>query len=118
MLNKLAGVYGAKIDAADATIDAMTIVNRISNFVMCVGMGISQGLQPVASFNYQAKKYARVKKALLVTIGISFCCIVVMGTPMIIAPTFVVSLFQKETQVVEIARLALMCAMGGQLFMP
>ena len=118
LLNKLAGVYGAKIGAADATIDAMTIVNRISNFVMCVGMGISQGLQPVASFNYQAKKYARVKKALLVTMAISFGCIVVMATPMVIAPSFVVSLFQDEPQVVEIARLALVCAMGGQLFMP
>ena len=118
LLNKLAGVYGAKIDAADATIDAMTIVNRISNFVMCVGMGISQGLQPVASFNYQAKKYARVKKALLVTMSISFGCVVVLGTPMVLAPTFVVSLFQKESEVVEIAKLALQCAMVGQLFMP
>ena len=118
LLNKLAGVYGAKIDAADATIDAMTIVNRISNFVMCVGMGISQGLQPVASFNYQAKKYARVRRALLVTIFISLGCIVVMGTPMVIAPSFVVSLFQDTPQVVEIARLALICAMVGQLFMP
>ena len=118
LLNKLAGVYGAKIDAADATIDAMTIVNRISNFVMCVGMGISQGLQPVASFNYQAKKYARVKKALLVTMAISFGCVVVLGTPMVLAPTFVVSLFQEESEVVEIAKLALQCAMVGQLFMP
>ena len=118
LLNKLAGVYGAKIDAADATIDAMTIVNRISNFVMCVGMGISQGLQPVASFNYQAKKYARVRRALIVTILISLGCIVVMGAPMVIAPGFVVSLFQDTPQVVEIARLALVCAMVGQLFMP
>ena len=118
LLNRLAGIYGAKIDAADATIDAMTIVNRISNFVMCVGMGISQGLQPVASFNYQAKKYARVRKALIVTIVISFGCIVVLATPMFIAPSFVVSLFQDSEQVVEIARLALICAMVGQLFMP
>ena len=118
LLNKLAGVYGAKVGAADATIDAMTIANRISNFVMCVGMGISQGLQPVASFNYQAKKYARVKRALIVTIAISFCCIVVLATPMVIAPSFVVSLFQDSPEVVEIARLALICAMVGQLFMP
>ena len=64
LLNKLAGSYGAKVSAemADASIDGMTVVNRISNFVMCVGMGISQGLQPVASFNYQAKKYNRVKE--------------------------------------------------------
>lgn len=54
-LNHLAGKYGELASVGDAAITAMSVVNRISNFVMCVGMGISQGLQPVASFNYQAK---------------------------------------------------------------
>ena len=40
----------------------MSVVNRYSNFLICVGLGIGQGFQPVASFNYQARKYDRVKK--------------------------------------------------------
>ena len=128
VLNHLAGVYGAKIDfdptlnpdlsPADATIAAMSIVNRIANFVMCVGMGISQGLQPVASFNYQAKKYKRVKRALAVTCIINFACIVVLAIPMIAAPKFIVSLFQKEQLVVELGAPALRYAMLGMLFVP
>ena len=120
LLNKLAGTYGAQIshEMADAAIDAMTVVNRISNFVMCVGMGISQGLQPVASFNYQAKKYARVKRALLVTLLITWGCIVVLGVPVACAPRFFVSLFQHEEMVLDFATPAMLYAMIGQLFVP
>ena len=120
LLNKLAGTYGKAIslEMADAAIDAMTVVNRISNFVMCVGMGISQGLQPVASFNYQAKKYARVKRALLVTLGITWGCIVVLGVPVACAPRFFVGLFQDEEIVLNFAAPAMMYAMLGQLFVP
>ena len=120
LLNKLAGTYGGQISSemADAAIDAMTVVNRISNFVMCVGMGISQGLQPVASFNYQAKKYARVKKALMVTLMITWGCIFVLGLPVAIAPRFFVGLFQNEEIVLDIATPAMLYAMLGLVFMP
>ena len=120
LLNELAGKYGALISeqTADAAVDAMTVVNRISNFVMCVGMGISQGLQPVASFNYQAKKYVRVKRALAVTCLISLGCVIVLGLPIVIAPKFFIELFQNEPAVVEIAVPAMRYAIFGQLFMP
>lgn len=120
LLNKLAGNYGAAVSAemADAAIDGMTVVNRISNFVMCVGMGISQGLQPVASFNYQAKKYDRVKNGLWVTCVICLACVTVLGLPIIAAPRFFVELFQKEQIVVDFATPAMRYAIFGQLFVP
>ncbi len=62
VLNNLAGIYGSDIAVA-----AMSIVNRISFFVFAVGLGIGQGFQPVASFNYGAKIYSRVKKSFYFT---------------------------------------------------
>lgn len=118
ILNNLARYYGGLVDKADATIAAMSIVNRFSNFVMCVGMGISQGLQPVASFNYQARQFTRVKKALKVTIVICFACVSVLAVPTMIFPQLIVLLFQKKAEVVEIAAPALRYAMVGLLFMP
>ena len=120
LLNKLAGNYGARIseEMADAAIDGMTVVNRISNFVMCVGMGISQGLQPVASFNYQAGEHRRVKRGLWVTCMISLICVTVLGLPIIAAPKFFVELFQKEPIVVDFATPAMRYAIFGQLFVP
>lgn len=79
VLNHLARYYGGLVDAADATIDAMSIVNRVSSLVFCVGLGICQGLQPVASYNYQLKLYSRVKKALGATCIICFAIILMFG---------------------------------------
>lgn len=120
VLNTLAGKYGAQIsdEMADAAIDGMTVVNRISNFVMSVGMGISQGLQPVASFNYQAKKYDRVKQGLWVTCFICLGCVTVLGLPIIAFPQGFVTMFQKNPSVVEFATPAMRYAIFGQLFVP
>lgn len=117
-LNHLAGKYGELANVGDAAITAMGVVNRISNFVMCVGMGISQGLQPVASFNYQAKQYSRVKKALKATLLLVLVCVTVLAVPVLIFPRQIVLLFQKSENVVKIAAPALQYAMAGIMFMP
>lgn len=62
VLNQLAGNYG------DPALAAMAIVGRIAFFIFAVALGIAQGFQPVAGFNYGAKKYSRVKKAFFVTV--------------------------------------------------
>lgn len=56
LLNNMTKPFG------DAAIAAMSVVNRYSNFLICVGLGIGQGFQPVAAFNYQARKFDRVKR--------------------------------------------------------
>ena len=45
ILNNLVKPYG------DAAVAAMSVVNRYSNLIMCTGLGIGQGFQPVAAFN-------------------------------------------------------------------
>ena len=111
LLNNLTRPYG------DAAIAAMSVVNRFSAFVMCVGLGIGQGYQPVASFNYQAKEYKRVKKGLLVTMGIGFCMILLLAVPGVIFAKQIVYMFQKSEAVAEIGVFALRCACVGVVFL-
>lgn len=85
---------------------------------MCVGLGISQGLQPVASFNYEAKKYARVKRALLVTMLIGFCTVAVICVPVFILADKVIWIFNKSQTVIDIGAPALRYATVGLLFVP
>ena len=110
--------YGGETSLSDDAINAMSIVNRCSSFIMCVGLGISQGLQPVASFNYEAKKYARVKKALLVTILIGFCTVAAICVPVFILADKVVWIFKKSQAVIDIGAPALRYATVGLLFVP
>ncbi len=112
LLNNLTRPYG------DAAIAAMSVVNRFSAFVMCVGLGIGQGFQPVAAFNYQAKKINRVKKGLLVTMLVGGCSILCLAIPGFIFADKIVYLFQKSEEVVEIGTVALRYACVGILGLP
>lgn len=102
----------------DAAIAAMSVVNRYSNFLMCVGLGMGQGFQPVASFNYQAKRVDRVKKGLLFTTAFG---LVFIGTMSLLSMVFseqIISVFQKQQDVIRIGSAALRFAAFGMMFMP
>lgn len=110
VLNNLAKPFG------DAAIAAMSVVSRYSNFLMCVGLGVGQGFQPVASFNYSAKKFDRVKKGLVFTTVFS---LVVIGAMSVISMIFaepIIAIFQKHEEVVRIGSTALRCAAVGMIF--
>lgn len=112
MLNNLTRPYG------DAAIAAMSVVSRFTMFIMSVGLGIGQGYQPVASFNYEAKEYKRVKKGLLLTMGIGFCLISCLAVPGMIFAEQIVHIFQESDAVAEIGVPALRYACIGTFFLP
>lgn len=102
----------------DAAIAAMSVVNRYSNFLMCVGLGMGQGFQPVASFNYQAGKVDRVKKGLLFTTAFGLVFIGTMSVLSIIFSKEIISVFQKQEDVIRIGAVALRFTAFGMMFMP
>lgn len=112
VLNNLTKPFG------DAAIAAMSVVNRYSMFVMCVGLGIGQGYQPVAAFNYGAKKHDRVKKGLLFTIIFGFGFVLCLSVPSIIFADKIIYLFQKSPAVIKVGVPALRYAAAALLFMP
>lgn len=112
ILNNLTKPFG------DATIAAMSVVSRYSNFLMCVGLGMGQGFQPVASFNYRAKRVDRVKKGLLFTTAFGLVFIGGMSTISIIFAEPIISIFQKSPDVILIGAKALRFTAIGMMFMP
>ena len=112
LLNNLTKPFG------DAAIAAMSVVNRFTMFILCVGLGIGQGYQPVASFNYQAKEYNRVKKGLTVTMGLGFILVSLIAIPGFIFAKEIVTAFQKNPEVIEIGTYALRWATVGAMFLP
>ncbi len=112
VLNSLAGGYG------DTAVAAMSIVNRICFFIFAVGLGIGQGFQPVAGFNYGAKKYSRVKKAFYFTWGAGE---VLLGTLAVLAFFIsgnLVGIFRDDVQVIEIGTRALRFQLVALFFQP
>lgn len=112
VLNNMTKPFG------DAAIAAMSVVNRYTQFLMCVGLGMGQGFQPVAAFNYQAKKYSRVKKGLTFTIAFGIVFIGGVSLVSIFLAEPIIGLFQKSEKVVDVGATALRYAAVGMMFMP
>lgn len=112
VLNNMTKPFG------DAAIAAMSVVNRYTQFLMCVGLGMGQGFQPVAAFNYQAKKFSRVKKGLTFTIAFGIVFIGGVSLVSIFLAEPIIGLFQKAEKVVDVGAAALRYAAVGMMFMP
>ena len=87
----------------DAAVAAMSIVGRIFMFLMSVILGVGQGFQPVAGFNYGAKKYGRVRAATLFTMGTSFAGVCVLIVVCWFAAPWLIRAFRDDPAVYEIA---------------
>ena len=59
---------GLKKYGGDLAIGAFGIVNRLVFIVVMIVMGLNQGMQPIAGYNFGAKLYGRVNKVLRLTI--------------------------------------------------
>lgn len=112
VLNMQAKLFG------DAAIAAMGYVGRTSSLIFSVGLGIGQGFQPVAGFNYGAKKYSRVKKGTLFTAGFGAVFIGVISTVCFALAPQIISLFRKEAEVIMIGSEALRIQCVFLLFLP
>jgi len=51
----------------DLAIGAYGIVNRITFMFIMINMGLNQGMQPIASYNYGARQYSRVREVFMLT---------------------------------------------------
>lgn len=91
----------------DAAIAAMGYVGRTSNLIFSVGVGVGQGFQPVAAFNYGAKKYSRVKQGAWFTLAFGVALIGVLSAICYALAPQVISMFRKDAQVVQIGSEAL-----------
>ena len=64
VMNKSLKYYGARSVYGEAVpIACVGIITKVNQVFMSFMIGISQGLQPIVSFNYGAGKYGRVKEA-------------------------------------------------------
>ena len=87
----------------DLSIGAYGIVNRISFLFVMIVMGLNQGMQPIAGYNFGARQYSRVKEVYFLTAKwatfvLCFGFIVSMFLP---GPA--VSIFTNDPELKEIA---------------
>lgn len=97
-----------------AAVAAMSIVSRVLMTVNAVMVGLGQGYQPVAGFNWGAGNYARVKKALVSTIVAGTAFTTAAAIPGFIFSESIVSVFAGgDPEVMETGTTAMRWAFAG-----
>ncbi|MDR0981971.1 MAG: MATE family efflux transporter [Culturomica sp.] len=97
----------------DLAIGAYGIVNRIAFLFIMINMGFNQGMQPIAGFNYGARKTDRLMKVYKYTVACT-TCVVIIG---FIAGQFftheLISLFSTDEKLMELAARGLHLVMAA-----
>ena len=96
-LNRTLGFYGGT-----TAIAAYGVINRLLHFAFMPVMGFAQALQPVAGFNYGAKRFAMAKRALTISSVRStvfatsaFAVIMIFSRPLI-------GMFTRDSDLIEL----------------
>ena len=94
VMNHVMGYYGAQsIYGSDIPITCAGIISKVNGICFSFVIGISQGLQPIISFNYGAKNYKRVKDAYHLAIKLAFCITTISWLCFQLFPRQIVSIF-------------------------
>ncbi len=99
----------------DIAVGAMTIVGSVMQFCMMPLQGLTQGGQPIISFNYGARQNDRVKQAFRYVLIASVCYSASLWCLSMFAPQLFVSMFTNKPELFEKAVWALRIYMAGSL---
>lgn len=112
VLNNLAASYG------DAVVAAVSIVNRVVQFLNCVTIGIGQGFQPVSAFNFGARKYSRMKEGFFCSLRSAMVIMAVFGAAAFVFSAEIVGFFRDDPEVIETGSRMLRIQCFGLLLSP
>lgn len=97
LTNNLLAKYGAQsVYGAEIPLTATGIVMKVNQIMIAILLGTATGTQPIIGYNYGAKSYHRVKKALEISLIASEIVSVAAFLIFQFAPMSVVSLFGSE----------------------
>jgi len=104
--NNMLGIYGG-----DLAIATYGMISKLMVFFVMPIFGLVQGFQPIAGFNYGAKKSNRVKQALYWAIGVTTIMGILFFTIIQLFPKGLLSLFTQDEDLLALATVALRVVM-------
>lgn len=107
--------YGG--DQVDLLISAMSILLSCIQFFVLPLNGLTQGAQPIVSYNYGAGKIDRVKKAFWLLIKSGMVYTIAVWTAVQLFPSIFVKMFSSDPALLEIAPGYLRIFMSGMLLL-
>lgn len=85
----------------DIAVSSMAIMSSVMQIILLPLMGISQGAQPILSFNYGANNIKRVKKTFKLLLISCLTYTFIMCTLVMVWPQIFVNMFNNKPELVE-----------------
>lgn len=101
----------------DIAVGTMTILSSISQLLVLPLQGITQGAQPIISFNYGAGKGDRVKTAIKLQIIVCITFTTLMWMMIELFPTAFISVFNSKEELLSMATWALRLYSAGMFML-
>ena len=89
--------------AGDLGIGAFGICNRIAFMFIMICLGLNQGMQPIAGYNFGARKYSRVKEVFWKTVGLATIATSLCFIICVLLPKSAVSIFTHDAELMEMS---------------
>ena len=109
-LNTKLQMYGGDIAVA-----AMTVMSSIMQMITLPILGITQGAQPITSYNYGAKNFDRVRKSFKLCLISCLAFTLVATSACLMFPAFFVKIFNSDPQLIEFTSWAMRIYFVGML---
>lgn len=87
----------------DLAIGAYGIINRITFIFLMIVMGLNQGMQPIAGYNYGARQYSRVREVFWMTAKWASLITVICWAVSEFCPNGAISIFTSDPELKAIA---------------
>jgi putative MATE family efflux protein len=91
-----------RFHADDLTISAFGVVNKLLIFSYMPLIGIAQGFQPIAGFNYGAKNMKRVREVVKIANITAIVVSILYFIPAMIFPKEIFSIFTQNSELIQI----------------
>ncbi|MBB6630936.1 MATE family efflux transporter [Clostridium algidicarnis] len=109
-LNNKVQMYGG-----DLAVGAMTIMSSIMQIITLPIIGLSQGAQPIISYNYGAGNLHRVKKTFKILFINCITYTIIMWALLMLFPKVFVSIFNNKPELLQITSMSIRIFFSGIL---
>ena len=91
----------------DLAVGANVVVNSYAMLILMLMLGLCQGMQPIAGYNYGAGHNHRLKEVYILTMKICVAVGVFGAITSVCFPAFISGMFTKDTELINISSMAM-----------
>jgi putative MATE family efflux protein len=85
----------------ESSVATYAIISRMLMFALFPVLGVTQGFLPIASYNYGAEEYSRLRETINKAIGYASAVALIVFALIMIFPETIVSVFTQDPQVIR-----------------